>query len=340
METKARYVLVGAFVLLFGLALLGFIVWIVGTGGEVPKRRYLVLYPGSVTGLAVGSAVRLNGVDVGEVIEVSLDYDNPEQVRLLLEIDRNVPIKINTVASLELAGLTGGRYVLLSDGTADAAPLERREGEAYPIITAKPSSIEQLLAGAPDVLENINRLLLQANVLLKDENLAKVDKILADFETVSTVLASNSDRIDALINDANQTLDSLNRSSAEIETLAASLQKETPRLLRNADSVLTEVGALAGSLRTNVDSFSRKAGAGAEAFVEVSGQIADLIRENREPVRDFTAQGLFEFVNFLTEARDLIADLRVITTNLQRDPARFLFGDQSTGYRPSSGPLR
>src|SRR3546814_10378360 len=50
-----------------------------------------------------------------------------------------------------------------------------------------------------------------------------------------------------------------------------------------------------------------------------------MLAENREPIRDFTNTGLYELSSLLTEARDLIVVLNRLTTEVQRDPARFIF---------------
>ena len=57
-----------------------------------------------------------------------------------------------------------------------------------------------------------------------------------------------------------------------------------------------------------------------------------LAAENRKPLREFTNQGLYELTTLLTEARSLLVGLNRVTTEVERDPARFLFGNQQQGY--------
>ena len=70
----------------------------------------------------------------------------------------------------------------------------------------------------------------------------------------------------------------------------------------------------------------------AQAFTEMANEIQDMVAENREPFRDFTAGGLYELNTLLIEARALLTGLNRVTTEVERDPARFLFGDQQSGY--------
>ncbi len=65
METRARYVLVGAFTLAVIAAAFAFVYWLNTTGGLRERAFYRIRYQNSVSGLLVGSAVLFNGVRVG-----------------------------------------------------------------------------------------------------------------------------------------------------------------------------------------------------------------------------------------------------------------------------------
>jgi phospholipid/cholesterol/gamma-HCH transport system substrate-binding protein len=75
----------------------------------------------------------------------------------------------------------------------------------------------------------------------------------------------------------------------------------------------------------------------AENLSGATNELEAMIAENREPIRDFSSTGLYELTNLLTEARDLIVVLNRVTTEVQRDPARFIFGDQQQGYEAQQG---
>ena len=75
MEIRARYFLVGLFVLVVAAAVVGFIYWLYNTGGLAKRTDYRVSFNGSVSGLAPGSPVLFNGLQVGEVTGLSLSAD-------------------------------------------------------------------------------------------------------------------------------------------------------------------------------------------------------------------------------------------------------------------------
>src|ERR1700730_10630068 len=105
METRAHYVAVGAFVLaLVALAFVA-VLWIARTQLTTQYALYDIYFTGPVTGLTQGAAVQFNGIQVGRVTEISIA--NVEKIRVRVEIQQDVPIKINTVADLETNILSG-----------------------------------------------------------------------------------------------------------------------------------------------------------------------------------------------------------------------------------------
>lgn len=72
-----------------------------------------------VGGLQVGSDVRISGVNVGTVVDQSLDHQTYE-ARVRLVIDPAVSLPKDTVASIVGDGLLGGKYVDLRPGQSSS----------------------------------------------------------------------------------------------------------------------------------------------------------------------------------------------------------------------------
>src|SRR3546814_19365744 len=64
METKANYVLIGAFTILVSLFLLGFGLWAAKYSSDKSWREYDVVFREPVTGLTNGSSVQYNGIAI------------------------------------------------------------------------------------------------------------------------------------------------------------------------------------------------------------------------------------------------------------------------------------
>ena len=92
METRANYVLIGAFTLIGLIGALGFLLWLAKV--EVDKRYayYDVMFE-DVSGLGDAADVRYNGLPIGQVTGVALDTTDPSKVRVTLEVDATVPIE-------------------------------------------------------------------------------------------------------------------------------------------------------------------------------------------------------------------------------------------------------
>jgi phospholipid/cholesterol/gamma-HCH transport system substrate-binding protein len=72
METRAPFIIVGAFVLAAIGAVFGFVYWLHNTGGTGARTVHHIQFDGSVSGLLVGAAVLFNGIRVGEVTDLGL----------------------------------------------------------------------------------------------------------------------------------------------------------------------------------------------------------------------------------------------------------------------------
>ncbi|WP_193367004.1 MlaD family protein [Pelagibius marinus] len=344
METRANYIMVGFFVLLLAFGLLGFVLWLAKFQFEQEFARYDIVFESTVTGLKEGSAVRYSGVRVGEVISVDLDPDRPTAIRVTIEVQKRTPIRSDSKATLELEGLTGGRYVQLTGGSASAPPLEPPAGRKVAEIPAGTSSFERVLEDAPEILENVNILLLRAQALLSERNLKNVEQLIVNLTAVTGAIAENRDNIDQLIEDASLTMANLRDATGNLETMAASLDSNVTRLTERADTTMAAFEDMAGGIDREV-ALTAEDARGLIASLQVtaknlSGATSELeamIAENREPIRDFSNTGLYELTNLLTEARDLIVVLNRVTTEVQRDPARFIFGDQQQGYEAQQG---
>ena len=108
----------------------------------------------SAAGLVSGNPVRLNGVTVGNVLEVILSPDPADRtVRVVYDVDRRAAPRLRrgTRASIKTIGLLGDKYVDLEGGTA-----EEPEIPIGGMIPAAPgANIEKLLEGSGDLLSDL-----------------------------------------------------------------------------------------------------------------------------------------------------------------------------------------
>ncbi len=339
METRASYLLVGTFVLAFAAGLLVFVIWLAKFQFDTEFARLDIHFKGSVTGLNVGSPVRYSGVRVGEVIDINLSPDHPDEVRVTIEIDSITPVRSDTVATLELEGLTGGLYVLLIGKSPNAPPLTAAPGARYPVIASEASTLQQVIEGAPELVQKVDLLLARANDLLNAENRVSISNSLANIDSFTTTLKDHSGDIGDLIQNASATMKNVRKATMNLEALAENLNQSSTQLVARADTTMASIDGMATGITRAIEESVDDAQAlisdlrgTAQSLSKTSDEVHALIAENREPLSDFTATGLTEFTGLLIEMRDLVVALNRVTTELQRDPARFFFGDRQQGY--------
>lgn len=185
METRAPFLVVGAFVLAAIMAVFGFVYWLHNSGGLGPRVTYHVQFDGSVPGLLVGAAVLFNGIRVGEVTDLGLAPDSPRRVNAAISVTSTTPVRSDTKVSLEFQGLTGVPVIALEGGTQVA-----NSGEV-PILIAEPAAGQSMTQAARDALRRVNSVL--------SENSEPLKNTIANLQVFSEGLARNTGKLDGIV---------------------------------------------------------------------------------------------------------------------------------------------
>ncbi|MDY0191325.1 MAG: outer membrane lipid asymmetry maintenance protein MlaD [Desulfuromonas sp.] len=110
-------IVVGLFMLL-GFGCFGYLSIKLGDVNLFGTKRYTVQARfGSVAGLKLGASVNIAGVEVGKVTKIGLDPVSYDAL-VSLEIDPQVELQDDSIASIRTAGMIGDRYVSISPGGA------------------------------------------------------------------------------------------------------------------------------------------------------------------------------------------------------------------------------
>lgn len=302
METRAHYILIGSFVMIAVALGFLFVLWI-GSGNR-EFDEYDIIFHERVTGLSTGSIVRFNGIQKGEVEKLSIDPMDPSIVIARVRVDKDTPIKTDTIAELEPVGFTGLAIIQFVGGTADA-PLRKAESDTkIPQIVAGTSGITMLLESSGDIVA-------RANTLLSDENIRNIAQTLDNVQTVTGVIAENRDEISQLIKQASTATTDLAETLARLrvasEGLEQLLTEDAPGAVQNADQLISDTR-------------------------ELINDLDKLVTENRESFDYFADQGLGQVAPALSEARSLMSSLDYLLREIERDPKAFLLGDTTPEY--------
>ena len=185
METRAPFVVVGAFVLVAIAAVFGFVYWLHNSGGLGPRTTYHVQFEGSVPGLMVGATVLFNGIRVGEVTELGLVPDNARRVNAAISVASTTPVRSDTKVGLEFQGLTGVPVIALEGGT------QLMNAGATPTLIAEPGAGQSMTQAARDALRRVDSVLAENSGPLKDT--------IANLKVFSEGLARNTGKLDGIV---------------------------------------------------------------------------------------------------------------------------------------------
>jgi phospholipid/cholesterol/gamma-HCH transport system substrate-binding protein len=101
------------------------------------------------------------------------------------------PIMTDTVATLEMQGITGIAYVLLRGGPQGAPRLDP-DAWPPPQIASRPSSLERVFEDTPALLGRAIAVAERLDRLLEEDNFAAIGGTLRNLETFTATLATRS----------------------------------------------------------------------------------------------------------------------------------------------------
>ena len=184
-------------------------VFMVGRRANLFKKKWpYQTHFDSAAGLVTGNPVRLNGVTVGNVLEVNLSPQPGDQTVLVIyEVDRRVAprLRTGTVASIKTIGLLGDKYIDLAGGTSDQQEIPIG-GE---IKAAPGAGLEKLLEGGGDLMADLSAIARSLkNILGRTER----------GEGFLGAITSQSPESERLGNSFHATLQSLNSILHKVDT--------------------------------------------------------------------------------------------------------------------------
>lgn len=300
METRANHVLIGAFTLAVCLFAVLFALWAARYSSEKAYGEYEVVFQEAVTGLSVGSPVLYSGISVGAVRALSLDPEDPRRVIARVRLAADTPVRTDTRAKLTVTGLAGTVVIQLTGGSPGAPLLEGGRGRDVPRIASEPSALQNIAATANEIVDRVNR-------LLSDENVERVTRTLDQLDQVTGTLAAERGELAALLRNAREASDRLNRTLASADQAIQGVDR----------NLVQQLPELVGKLERTL------------AALESASKSADgILTDNREAIADFAQDGLGQVGPTLRQLRGLIRELDDLADKIEQNPAGALLGKE------------
>lgn len=303
MEPKAHHLLIGLFTLISVVAALAFALWLAKSSADREWGYYEIVFNQAVGGLAKGNPVLYSGVEVGDVLQLTLDPTNPSRVRVLVRVEQNVPVRENTRAGLVLANITGSMNVQFSGGSQDSPVLNGTKDNPA-LITAEPSAFKTLLTNGEALLTKAEQLLTSANNLFSQENTENLTAILRNAREASDSLLGSRDQLVAML----KRMDNASQRAAEAASKVSTFSDNANALLQNeGKSVMNNMNLAMKKVQNTV------------------ARIDNLTRDN-EGALDSGLQGMGELAPALRELRNTLRNLNQFTRRLEENPRGTIWG--------------
>ena len=257
---------------ILGIVILLVLFEVVSGVSILKKDKLYYTYFQSVGELRSGSQVKLSGVNIGKVNRISLSGQN---VEVQLSIDKDIIIKEDSVASINMTSLLGSSYIgitfgdvnskILAEGgiinsaqTVDFNSLISKLDNTVTIFNNQFSGysdkINSILFNLDDIISNIANSKGSVGKLVNESDLYdELIKSLNYFSSISKKIDTGEGTLGKLINDeeiyvqANKTLKTLNYLTEKVATGEGSLGK-----LVNDDKLYNSINELSENLNSVV----------------------------------------------------------------------------------------
>lgn len=225
MATRAERARLGVFMILATVGFLAAVGTLAGLKLWNPRDHYFIRYKESISGLDVGSAVKMQGVQVGRVDKV--EVESGDVVRVSLALEPGTPVTRDTHAVLSSLGITGIKFIELTGGKKGSSRL-RPNGKRSEI-QAGASMTHTLTGKAIDVSQKVEHIADNLILLTDEATRTRVQSLLTHVDEVATSLAAilQQDRVRRIMAHVDQTTTALARAATLAEH---TLAKTGPRL--------------------------------------------------------------------------------------------------------------
>ncbi|MDT4329049.1 MlaD family protein [Methylomonas sp. MED-D] len=329
MSKQANPLAIGLF-LTGALTLLTMGVMIFGGGDYFKdKNRFVIFFDSALNGLNVGAPVKLQGVQIGNVSEISLvmETDTDRIYKpVVIEIDpallRNTSgeeshghtkkqqqeaaqrmIEAGLKARLETQSLlTGLLYVDLNFYSDKPINLVKLDYKNLPELPSVPTTVDEIRNTADEI---INR----AKQLPVEETLKNLSDTLTE---IRNLLQSDNTR---------QSMTALAKSLQETQKLMATLNRQTEPLLSNANGALTDT-------RATLRDFNRELLPVLRAAEQSLAAATQVLQESRHALNavETLADADAPLNQALLEVRNASRSLKDLAEGLERQPQALIYG--------------
>jgi len=314
----------GALVLVSAVVLIGFLAIINGYRPPEEVRVYRANFT-NILGLKKGAEVRFGGMLAGRVAEVSAAPKDQTLIRVEMNLSPDIPVNIESIATIESLSLTSERHLEISTGTGDAA--RAADGAELKSVTKSGGfidipNVDGLVSGSEDLIGDL-RDLLGVKKALEAET--------ASGEEMARMTAITQDVRDLLgVSDAKEAEAAGQGEAANVTRIMADLRKflgvqealkaeaEGKGELVELTQITGDVGNIFKKYEPQLQEIVGKVPEMQDAVQKLLDQLNGVLEENRDSLGN-TLKGVEDLVTKLRDnSQDLIDSLKGTLDNANK----------------------
>lgn len=289
--------------------------FILGSNMLVKSNIYKVVYD-RVEGMQVGTQVRISGVRVGSVANVSLQED--QRVLVVLDMDRGVRIPKNTVATIISTGFMGGKAIELvydrpcsGDNCAESGDLLQGQTKGLVASMMGEENLEGYISIIKDGLQDIIDTLNQR--LLSEDSQSPIAESARNLQSTLENLKSATSQVDRLVRNSSKDIDGAMSSLASITGNIAAKNDQISSIIDQADSISRQLATanLKGTLQevnTAVTDLKNTLQTADQALAGVSTTVSKINDGEGSLGKLLNDEELYQNINNLSSRADSLID--------------------------------
>ena len=291
MENRNSYTIVGMFFMACLTAFAIFIWWMTSKNNtKVDFKEYYIHTTELPSGLKVDSTVKFIGVTAGSVSDINFVDDKNALINITMKIREDLPIKADSVASIEVQAISGVASINISRGTKDFTSGQK------PILQLEESLFSKLGNNAENITLKINQTLDKVDNFFSPENIAHVESILKNIDKFTQVLTDEEglSEVDSIVKNVKNFTDTLNKTDTK------ELAKNLNRLILNANQVFVSANSAITGYNSLQELITKKA---KDGEYDLRNTVGPLLREASDFLNGFD-KTLREFRGALQRLED------------------------------------
>ena len=291
MENRNSYTIVGMFFIACLTAFAIFIWWMTSKNNtKVDFKEYYIHTSELPSGLKVDSTVKFIGVPAGSVSDINFVDDKNALINITMKIREDLPIKADSVASIEVQAISGVASINISRGSKDFASGQK------PILQLEESLFSKLGNNAENITLKINQTLDKVDNFFSPENIAHVESVLKNIDKFTQVLTDEDglSEVDSIVKNVKNFTDTLNKTDTK------ELVKNLNRLISNANQVFVSANSAITGYNSLQELITKKA---KDGEYDLRNTVGPLLREASDFLNGFD-KTLREFRGALQRLED------------------------------------